>query len=129
MADILVNQFEVENDSKGSARAAQWIQDRLAGALGLSATKVLAVARYDRESGAAFIVIIMGTTATKDNGASLANKEVQAITAEIESGGVANLAKALNAAEGFSVSLTNIISLTISRRESGSAFATVLMSN
>lgn len=109
--------------------AAQWIQDRLAGALGLSATNVLAVARYQRESGASFIVIIMGTTATKDNGASLANKEVQAVTAEIESGGVANLAKALNAAEGFSVALTNIISLTIARRDSGSAFATVLMSN
>lgn len=128
MADIVVNQFEIGNDAKGAARAAQWIQDRLNGVSPV-ATKVLATDTYARESGAVFLVIVMGSTATKYVGTSLANKTIAAIVAEIESSGVATLASKMNAAEANSVALTNLVSFTVARRDSGSAYATAVMSN
>jgi hypothetical protein len=124
-ADIVVNQFEVGNDAKGSARAAAWIQARLSG-VSPAASKVLATARYDRETGASFLVIVMGTTSTAQQPS--AHGTVAAVVAEIESAGVASLATAMNAAEANSVPLTNLVSFTVASRKSGSAFATAIMS-
>jgi energy-converting hydrogenase Eha subunit E len=123
--NFIVNQFEIGNDAKGSARAAAWIQLQLQGGF---YEEVLGVARYDRESGAAFLVIIMGSSNTSV-GQPTADGTVGAITTEIESGGVATLAAALNAAYALSVHLKNVVSFTVSRRESGSAYATVIISS
>lgn len=133
MADIIVQQFEIENDAKGAPRAAAYIAAQL---LSGAATKVLAVESYKRESGSAFLVIVMSTTMNKYDGAAIGgDQQVVAVTAEIESGGAANFAKALNAAvSNFAAGsppfpLTNFVSLNINRRDGGSAYATAILAS
>lgn len=133
MADILVQQFEIENDAKGASRAAAYIEAQL---LSGAATKVLAVESYKRESGSAFLVIVMATTMSKYTGTAIGgDQQVVAVTAEIESGGAANFAKALNAAvSNFAAGsppfpLTNFVSLNINYRNAGSAYATAILAS
>ena len=138
MADILVAQFEIESDSKGSARAAAYLENLTA----INSTLyVLAVGTYKRESGSAYIVIItsagamtpLGSTALVSPGAG--EQTVIAVSAEIESGGSANFAKALNAAvAAFSTdsppyALTKFVSLSINVRNSGSSYATAILAS
>jgi hypothetical protein len=133
MADIIVQQFEIQSDAKGAARAAAYIAAQL---LSGAATKVLAIETYSRESGSEFMVVVMATTMNKYVGAAIGgDQQVVAVTAEIESGGVINFAKALNAAvSNFAAGsppfpLTNFISLNIARRNSGSAYATAILAS
>lgn len=125
---VVVNQFEIGNDAKGAARAAQWIHDRINGAGGITASTVLATATYDRETSARFLVIIMSSNVTVTSAPS-ATGPVVAVTAEIESAGAANLQTVMNAALAGSINLTKLVSFTVNRRESGSCFATAILSN
>ncbi len=134
MADIVVRQFEIESDAKGSARAAaQLAADILAGI----AEYVLAVGTYKRESGSAFIVVVTSAGAMTPLGATglTGDQNVIAVTAEIESGGAANFAAALNAAvanvahDSPPTALTKFVSLTINSRTSGSSFATAILAS
>lgn len=133
MADIIVRQFEIESDAKGSARAAAQLTTDLGDA---AAEYVLGTATYKRESGSAFLVIVTSASAMTQNGAaSLANAHVVAVTAEIESAGAANLASAINAAvtaaalQSPPVVLSKFVSLTVNNRTSGSSYATALLAS
>ena len=133
MADIIVQQFEIQSDAKGASRAAAYIAAQL---LSGAATKVLAIETYSRESGSEFMVIVMATNMNRYAGASLGgDQQVVAVTAEIESGGAANFAKALNAAVSNyasgspAIPLTVFVSLNIARRNSGSAYATAILAS
>lgn len=133
MADIIVQQFEIESDAKGASRAAAYIAAQL---LSGAATKVLSMESYSRESGSTFLVIVMATNMNKYAGAAIGgDQQVVAVTAEIESGGAANFAKLLNAAVSNyasgspAIPLTNWIGMTIARRQSGSAYATAILAS
>ncbi len=134
MADIVVRQFEIESDAKGSARAAaQLAADVLAG----TAEYVLAIGTYKRESGSAFLVVITSAGAMQPllGTALTGDQNIVAVTAEIESGGAANFAAALNAAvasylhDSPPTALTKFVSLSINVRSGGSAYATAILAS
>jgi hypothetical protein len=120
--NIVCAQFEIEDDPSGLARASAFLlAQQYANANVLIASDV-----YARESGTAFLVLITGEGESIGPGT---NTVFQVIEVEIEddAGGLDLLQSQILAA--VYAGLTHILSFHVTVRDSGSAFAVVIMSN
>lgn len=128
--EFVLAQFEIGDDAKGLARAAAYIAAQVAGG---KATKLVASSVYTRQSGAAFLVLLLGTNSTVGGG-TLGT----VLSADQEIGesvlGLSALATELNAlyVGGGSPAvpaLTHVQSFQVFPRQAGIAFASVVLSN
>jgi hypothetical protein len=128
--EFVLAQFEIGDDAKGLARAATYLALQISTG---KATKLVASTVYSRASGAAFLVLLLGT-ASSAGGGTLGT--VSSLEAEIgESNiGLTSFAAAANVlyTGGGSPALpvlAHVQSFQVYARQSAIAFASIVLSN